>query len=184
MNKDGLGWRRLARITNDELEKFWLNFTKMRKPWRSTFKFHSNWPRLCACRIDLYKLPGKMFVCSLPRTKNELLLVLLGETVVLQTTEKLEIFNGCAILHKIYTKTLLASSLNFTACPHRATNLVTSVISQNTSQTSLFSTNKGFVVTVVFTLRTMWYFNRITKQCQSNYSWRWFVDTLLCLLFN
>ena len=33
--------------------------------------------------------------------------------------------------------------------------LVTSIISQSISRTSLFSINKGFVVVVVFTLRTM-----------------------------
>ena len=82
-------------------------------------------------------------------------------------------------------KRLLASpGWVFTACPLHATNHVTSIIPQSILRTSLFSINKSFAVAVLFTLRTMCYSNHITEECQSNYSWWWFVDTLHCLLFN
>ena len=86
-----------------------------------------------------------MFVCSLPWIYDELLLVLRNERYL-----------TAAILPK-FMKTLLASPLRvLTASVHIAQPSLFQALLHRTHITDEFiSINKGFVVTVVFTLRTM-----------------------------
>ena len=69
MNKDGWGWGRLRRITNDEL-------FKMRKTWRNSFKSSSS-----SCRTQCVATRSSAFPSSLPHVNARPLIHYPGEYV-------------------------------------------------------------------------------------------------------